>query len=342
MTIELSFSELQKAIADLKHNVNHQLRLDANETVMSLPPALGNGHLRGISLQDGLDLCVQDFISHQDIRLNSENLSLQEAYVSLTFCMTGTFKGSLTDVYSDRMVRAQDAVFCANPHAEGTVEYGAGEHVRFVGINLDPALMLSLLEQELAELPQNFQKAIQSGASQPLMHFCDTSIEMAQVLHQIIYCPYHSRVRSVYLEGKTLELTALYFSQFYRASNLLPFTPLRRQDIARIYEGREILRRNLMTPPSLAELSNQVGLSERKLQRGFKELFGTTVFGVLHNERMDHARQLLEHKQMTIGAIADMVGFAHHGYFARAFKRKFGCTPREYAKQLNNTRDGLS
>ena len=335
MTIELSVTELQTAIANLKHDIDHQLRLEANEIVLSLPPALGKGHLRGISLQDGLDLCVQDFVSHQDILLNSENLSLQEAYASLTFCMVGKFTGSLTDVYSNRTVRAQDAVFCANPHAEGTVEYKAGEHVRFVGINLAPALMLSLIEQELAELPQNFQQAIKSGASQPLMHFCDTSIEMAQALHNIIHCPYHGQVRSVYLEGKTLELTALYFSQFYQSANPLPFTALKRQDIDRIYESREILRQNLMTPPSLAELSKQIGLSERKLQQGFRELFGTTVFGVLHNDRMDHARHLLEHTQMTIGAIADMIGISHHGYFARAFKRKFGCTPREYTKQFN-------
>ena len=85
-----------------------------------------------------------------------------------------------------------------------------------------------------------------------------------------------------------------------------------------------------MTPPTLEALSKQVNLSERALQRGFRELFGTTVFAVLHSERMDYARYLLETQQMSVGNVADRVCSSHRGYFAKAFKRKFGRTPREY------------
>ena len=89
-------------------------------------------------------------------------------------------------------------------------------------------------------------------------------------------------------------------------------------------------------PPSLPELAKQVGLNERKLQQGFQELFGTTVFGVLHDYRMERAKQLLETERMTVGAIANAVGISHRGYFATAFKRKFGTTPRDYLKHLSN------
>ncbi len=99
------------------------------------------------------------------------------------------------------------------------------------------------------------------------------------------------------------------------------------QAIEQLYEAREILRQNLMTPPTLEELSKRVRLSERQLQKGFQELFGTTVFAVLHHDRMEYARQLLETGQISVGAIADMVGISHRGYFAPAFKRKFGRTP---------------
>ena len=333
MKIELSFTEIQQAIADLQRNYDNQLQLESNEVFLTLPPSLGNGYLRGIRLREGLDLCVQEFVLKQDVSLNNENLLVQGSYSSLTFCIAGQFNGTLTDIYPSLTIRAQDAVFCTNPYGAGTVEYKAGEHIHFVDITLAPNLMLSLIKDELNELPQNFQKVIQSGASQPSVHFCDTSAETSQVLHKIIHCPYHGKIRSVYLEGKVLELVALYFSQFCSPSNPLLSASFRPQDIDQLHKGREILKQNLIAPPSLAELSEQVGLSERRLQQGFRELFGTTVFGVLHNDRMERARQLLEARQISIGAIANIVGISHRGYFAKAFKRKFGCTPKEYIKK---------
>ena len=42
--------------------------------------------------------------------------------------------------------------------------------------------------------------------------------------------------------------------------------------------------------PTLDELALAVGLNEKRLNAGFRALFGATVFEVLRNERLDHAR----------------------------------------------------
>lgn len=335
MAIELSFNDIQQEILSFQSGFERQLDLEPSEACLPLPPSLGTGYLRVSKVREGLEVEVQDFVPKYDTLIYGENSPIQDAHITLTFCLAGQFNGGLSDVYSHVPVRVNNTVFCSMPHSSGTVEYKAGEHVRFIRFTLNPALIIDLIAPEFAELPQKIQKTIQSGASQPAMYFCDTSYEMAQILNNIIYSPYFGKIRSVYLESKVLELMALYFGQFYLSSNLATSTLVKRENITHVYECREILRQNLINPPSLEELANLVGISEHKLQQGFRELFGTTVFGVLHHDRMEYARQLLETQQMTIGAVSKKVGIAHGGYFAKAFKKRFGKTPRDYIKRFN-------
>jgi AraC family transcriptional regulator, transcriptional activator of the genes for pyochelin and ferripyochelin receptors len=85
-------------------------------------------------------------------------------------------------------------------------------------------------------------------------------------------------------------------------------------------------------PPSLLTLARQVGLNDFKLKRGFRQVFGTTVFGYLHEHRMERARQLLEERRLNVTAVACTVGYANPSHFAGAFKRKFGVNPSAYLR----------
>jgi AraC family transcriptional regulator, transcriptional activator of the genes for pyochelin and ferripyochelin receptors len=53
------------------------------------------------------------------------------------------------------------------------------------------------------------------------------------------------------------------------------------------------MQQQFMAPPSLLELSRQIGLNDYKLKLGFKQLFGNTVFGYVWEQRMQQARFLL-------------------------------------------------
>jgi AraC-like DNA-binding protein len=62
--------------------------------------------------------------------------------------------------------------------------------------------------------------------------------------------------------------------------------------IDRIYRAREILLQNLHQPLSLTDLAQQVQLNDYSLKCGFRQVFGKTVFGYLHDYRMKQASQL--------------------------------------------------
>jgi AraC-like DNA-binding protein len=76
-----------------------------------------------------------------------------------------------------------------------------------------------------------------------------------------------------------------------------------------------------------------VQLNNRKLKQGFRQVFDNTVFGYLHDYRLEKACQLLIEDRMNIAEVSYAVGFANRGYFAAAFRKKFGINPSDYQAQ---------
>ncbi|MEH1890921.1 MAG: helix-turn-helix transcriptional regulator [Nostoc sp.] len=66
--------------------------------------------------------------------------------------------------------------------------------------------------------------------------------------------------------------------------------------------------------------------------QGFKQVFGTTVFGYLHHRRMELAYKLLIEGNMKVTEVAQTVGYASLPSFSNAFRKKFGVTPKSCQK----------
>jgi AraC-like DNA-binding protein len=79
----------------------------------------------------------------------------------------------------------------------------------------------------------------------------------------------------------------------------------------------------------LPELSQQVELSYRTLQRGFQALFRTAIMRYLKQQRLQLAEQLLRQGNRSVVEVALLFGYGHLGHFATAFKRQFGIAPSQ-------------
>ncbi|SEN23099.1 AraC-type DNA-binding protein [bacterium A37T11] len=101
---------------------------------------------------------------------------------------------------------------------------------------------------------------------------------------------------------------------------------IKEKDLQKLHEVKSLVESNLRRPSSLTELSQQSGLNEFKLKKGFKELFGHTVFGYLNELRMKRGKELLK-EGYTVGETADAVGYKNAHHFTAAFKKKWGILP---------------
>lgn len=152
-----------------------------------------------------------------------------------------------------------------------------------------------------------------------------------QMLQSLYGCPHSRSVSRLFLEAKILEILALELSGYQSENhNPIPSMKWKKMDIKLLNEARSILLNRMDDPPNLNELSRLVGLNQLKLKKGFREIFGTTVYGYLRKERMLKAKQLFDEKSMNVLEAAMIVGYSNPAHFATAFRKEFGINPGKY------------
>jgi AraC family transcriptional regulator len=98
-------------------------------------------------------------------------------------------------------------------------------------------------------------------------------------------------------------------------------------DREKISRAREILLEHIGEPITIRELSRKVAMNECYLKKGFKELFGTTIFDFYQGQRMEHARYLLYEKGLSVTEVSLMLGYSSISHFSTAFKKHTGLKP---------------
>ena len=87
---------------------------------------------------------------------------------------------------------------------------------------------------------------------------------------------------------------------------------------------------HLDAPHSLASLAAVVGVSPSQLGRTIKAATGASVMTNVERVRMDVARELLDHTELTASQVADRVGYSDPLYFSRRFRHATGLSPRAW------------
>jgi AraC-like DNA-binding protein len=100
-------------------------------------------------------------------------------------------------------------------------------------------------------------------------------------------------------------------------------------DRDKIIKAREVLIQHIGEPITIKELSRKVAMNECYLKKGFKEMFGTTIFDFYQSQRMEHAKYLLYEKGLSVTEVSLLLGYSSISHFSTAFKKHTGLKPCE-------------
>ena len=100
-------------------------------------------------------------------------------------------------------------------------------------------------------------------------------------------------------------------------------------DREKITKAREILLQRIGDPITIKELARKVATNECYLKKGFKEMFGTTIFDFYQGQRMEHAKYLLYDKGLSVTDVSALLGYSSISHFSTAFKKHTGLKPCE-------------
>lgn len=288
--------------------------------------------VRHIILPSGIELLFMDFKTHMPA---NHIFSIGRAPLIFSFHMSGF--GCARMAYS--LTRRETvngepgkAIISYAPDSSCETEMLLDQHYRVLNIYISPSHLYSQLNGELDIIPRAFRPVFEGSGIFPYSRFAAMTAQTRVILDQIFNCPYQGVLRNIHLEYKSMELI---IRQLYEAQGSEVKTrrsTLRPNDIERIREAERILTSDLENPPTLEEMARQVGINTTKLKQGFREVFGTTAYALLRQERLRRADHLLREDRMSITEIAHHLGFSDTSHFIREFSKHYGTTPGRFTR----------
>ncbi|MEM7715117.1 MAG: AraC family transcriptional regulator, partial [Cyanobacteria bacterium P01_A01_bin.68] len=291
------------------------------------PKGISHGYRRWFHLRPGISLLVEDYNLSENLVVETCKGELS-SYLELSFSILG--KNINENVQS-----GQNALLlCEDSSERDWIEFQAQKRIFKLDIHIEYQLFKSYMSNQMDLLPASLRDAIEKSDNRELHYrqINSTTSQMQTVLRQIINCPYQALTKQLYLEGKVLELMALRLDDLQDTKPLNSNTNLKPEQIDSIHQARDIIINNFSNPPSLLTLARQVNLNDCTLKKGFQQIFGTTVFGYLHDYRMERAKELLLEAN-TVNKVARTVGYSSYSAFMTAFRKKFGVNPSLYSRK---------
>jgi len=95
----------------------------------------------------------------------------------------------------------------------------------------------------------------------------------------------------------------------------------------KIKEAIQIMKENFAEPLSITEISTQVGISLRQLERCFKKVFQKSPGRYYRQIRIKRARPMVTRSNSDIIDIAIATGFGSTSTFSREYKQEYLVSP---------------
>ena len=290
---------------------------------------IAEGSYEEVLIEDGFYvLKIQNDTSH----IQKVSREIDSSFIQFHFCLKGSAKFVFNDGRYALEVSEENSLLLYNTQIDLPLNLELNPNSWLVSVVMTIRKFHSLFSKEANYIPflstENKDKKYytQEGVSPAI----------AVILSQMINYNLHPSIKELYIKGKVYELISLYFNKSSDADiEQCPFL-VDEDNVKRIRKAKEIIIARMAEPPTLNELSEEIGLSLKKLKEGFKQIYGDSVFSFLFDYKMEYARKMLETGQHNVNEVGLKVGYSTASHFISAFKKKYGTTPKKYLMSLAN------
>ncbi|WP_396636090.1 helix-turn-helix domain-containing protein [Maribacter sp. R77961] len=290
---------------------------------------VATGSFEEILIDDGFYVLK---IQNEGIDNQQVTREINKRYIQFHFCLKGGGKFVFNDGNYALEVSEENSLLLYNTQLDLPLNLSLAPGSWMVSVVMTIRKFHSLFSDEASYIPflnnENSEKKYYAQEA--------VSPAIAVVLSQMINYNLHPTIKKLYIKGKVYELISLYFNKNTDADvEQCPFL-VDEDNVKRIRRAKELVIANMAEPPSLPELSKEIGLSLKRLKEGFKQIYGDSVYSFLFDYKMEYARRLLESGQYNVNEIGLKIGYSTSSHFIAAFKKKYGTTPKKYVMALSN------
>lgn len=97
----------------------------------------------------------------------------------------------------------------------------------------------------------------------------------------------------------------------------------------------DVVEKNIADPLfGVEKMADELGISRANLLRKLKSITGLPPSDFIRSVRLKRAAHLLRNQADSVSQIAFRVGFEDQSYFAKSFRKRFGVSPSEYGRSI--------
>ncbi|MVM33968.1 helix-turn-helix domain-containing protein [Spirosoma sp. HMF4905] len=261
------------------------------------------------------------------------NVMVDQPLLQMHFGLTGYESATLgSNAYVLQIQRNQHNLFYLPTHQKDFLLHERCANYITFEVNFHPTYLSKLLNDEVSLIAEFYRRMEAGNATLLGKESRPITSEMHQIIQAILSCQFPDPLRQLYLETKVQELFLLQVKQFNEEES--HSVKLHPDDKQKLYQLNELIQTTGELTYSLPELASEFGLNIDKLKKGYKQLFNQTIFGHVHELRMQKAKELLQRTNQSIGEISLLTGYKNQQHFSKAFKDRFGTLPRDIRREL--------
>lgn len=295
--------------------------------VTPIPSNMGTGYIKGFFINPGLRLIVRQYELKEDWILDRGIGTEEDKFVVIAFHNIYQSKDAIKNLLlppsSSRKLLPSVQVATSGFN----IEYlPANKKINSIVITAS----INYLKELLKPKPGDTLLHMITSGNQPFLFEEIISPQIQETGSEIVTANPAKELQELYYKIKAEELIYLLFVELLKRQDTT-LQKLNITDVKKIYEIKDKILSDLDTPPALAELVRLSGMSESKLKRLFKQIFGNSIYNYYQIFRMKKAAYLIKEEHLSVSEAGYLLGFSNLSHFTRLFEAHIGVKPKKYS-----------
>ena len=342
--IEVHAQGLKTTVEQMQQALGGEIKERWGEFTFAVDNDNAKGTIRFITFEWGVGLLEFDITFFQDTTLVTDTSTYNP--IHFIYCLEGNCSHRFGSESMNEMKRMEQFQTVIIANKTGGHNYTYFEKDVKMAINVVQITRKQYLKKKINGVESLNEKLhevfMDADHENRFSYFGTYNLKLANKINALRKVPSNNgMIRIMQIEGMVYEILAMHISQHEKDSqNNFPQTSLLKRELKIVSNLAKKIVSNFSVDYSVEGLSKESGLSQAKLQEGFKLLYARTVTEYIRHIRLEAARDFISTTDMNISQVVYTIGFSSRSYFSKIFKAKYGLSPSEF--QHSAKRDGIA
>lgn len=319
-----------------KETLGGQLEEQNGEYLLSINNATTNGTIRFLRFERGISLLEFDLESKEDLLFIKHSIKYNP--IRFSYCLEGygshKFEGETT--YKE-FEPFQSTITCNKKNSSEHLLIKKNQRFKMTTIHIVKSKFRKKRMNSLTQLhPELFNVFMDKNHKERFSYYGTIDLNISEHVKSMRNILTEGMTRVLQMEAKTYIILSLHLQQFaIEKAEKAATTPLTERELKIVREVAKTIVSTPAHPYNLNDISRNFGLSQSKLQGGFKFLFNNTVTEFIRYTRLKEAKELMKTTDLNISEIVYSIGFTSRSYFSKIFREEYSMSPNQYKKRVS-------